>query len=68
MVHELKKSYNSQMEMINSFRKNWTNSSNFKHVEKQREITHHNKLLQNSILKQYSRHNSFSNSHANAVN
>ncbi len=28
----LKKSYNSQMDMINSFRKNWANSTNFKAI------------------------------------
>lgn len=28
----LKKSYNSQMDRINSFRKNWANSTNFKAI------------------------------------
>lgn len=45
------------MDMINSFRKNWAHSTQFKEVEKQREISHCNKLLQESILKQYRRPN-----------
>lgn len=32
----MKKTYNSQMEMINSFRKNWAHSNNLKSIEKQK--------------------------------
>lgn len=46
--------------MINSFKKNWTNSNTFKTNEQKKQITHNNQLLRKSILKQVNRDTSLS--------
>lgn len=51
----MKKSVESQMEMINSFRKNWESSYNYRLMQKKKEITANNKFLHQSLSRQYNR-------------
>lgn len=54
-VKQLKKTHNSQMDMINSFRKNWVHSHAFKNNEQNRTISSQNKILLQSLNRQYHR-------------
>lgn len=52
---EAMKSYHTQVNAINSFQKNSNISGSFKVYQRQKTINHENKLLHNSLMKQYSR-------------
>ena len=55
IVQQLKRTHNTQIDMINSFRKNWVTSHTLKTHQRNSKISIENKRLHESLLKQYNR-------------
>ena len=54
---QAKKSYNSQVDLINTFRKHWINSQAFKQKQKRKELVKKNSHLYNNLDREYRRAN-----------